>query len=94
MLEPWAVELQVAATAGCEVKVYDAQPDALLQAETGLDRILSRLVEKGKLNESQKDQIQSNIQYVHSLGELGETQLVIEAIVEKFGGQKKKSSRN
>ncbi|HPF12027.1 MAG TPA: 3-hydroxyacyl-CoA dehydrogenase NAD-binding domain-containing protein [Flavobacteriaceae bacterium] len=75
---------QVAATAGCEVKVYDAQPDALLQAETGLDRILSRLVEKGKLNESQKDQIQSNIQYVHSLGELGETQLVIEAIVENL----------
>ena len=37
---------QVAATAGCRVKLYDTKSEALEKSKLSLQRILSRLVEK------------------------------------------------
>jgi len=45
---------------------------------------LSRLVEKERINTTEKNRIQANISYVESLKELGPCNLVIEAIVERL----------
>ncbi len=80
---------QVAATAGCIVKLFDTNTEALEKAEVSLEKIMNRLVEKGKIDESEKTRIQGNIQYVNSLKELSDSELTIEAIVENLDIKKK-----
>lgn len=80
---------QVAATSGCSVKLYDTNIDALHKAENTLDKILSRLIEKGRIDSAEKSRIQSNIDYVNSIDELGNSNLTIEAIVEDLDIKKK-----
>ena len=80
---------QVAATAGCVVKIYDTQQEALDKAKLGLDKILDRLVEKGRIDIIEKSRIQNNIAYVVSVKELADSDLTIEAIVENLGIKKK-----
>jgi 3-hydroxybutyryl-CoA dehydrogenase len=73
---------QVAATAGCKVRLFDVNEKALISAEAQLDKVLSRLIEKGKINQEEKNRIQSNIDYTNALGDLSQSELVIEAIIE------------
>ena len=80
---------QVAATAGCSVKLYDTNSEALDKAKTALEKILNRLIEKGRIDEAEKNRIQSNISYVDSLKELSDSELTIEAIVENLDIKKK-----
>jgi 3-hydroxybutyryl-CoA dehydrogenase len=75
---------QVAATANCEVKLYDTNQDALSRSKVNLEKILSKLVEKEKISEKEKTRIISNISYATTLGELSHSDLIIEAIVENF----------
>ncbi|WP_246516224.1 3-hydroxyacyl-CoA dehydrogenase NAD-binding domain-containing protein [Aequorivita echinoideorum] len=75
---------QVAATAGCAVKLYDTKTEALEKAKADLEKIMDRLVEKGKLDSNEKERIQNNIKYVNSLKELKDSHLTIEAIVENL----------
>ena len=75
---------QVAATAGCVVKIYDLKPEALEKSESSLEKIMSRLVEKGKIDQKEKERIQGNIQYVDTLKKLKDSDLVIEAIIENL----------
>jgi 3-hydroxybutyryl-CoA dehydrogenase len=75
---------QVAATAGCQVKLYDTKTEALDKAKNALEKILLRLIEKGRIDEKEKQRIQSNITYVESLKELSDADLTIEAIVENL----------
>ena len=75
---------QVAATAGCAVKLFDVNSDSLKTAEADLERILARLVEKGRIDVGEKNRIQTNIQYVSSLKDLADSHLTIEAIVENL----------
>jgi 3-hydroxybutyryl-CoA dehydrogenase len=75
---------QVAATAGCEVKIYDTNLDALAKSKSNLENTLSKLVEKGKIDETEKSRIATTISYVHTLGELSHSDLVIEAIIENL----------
>ena len=80
---------QVAATTGCEVKIFDTNQEALSRSKTSLETVLSRLVEKEKINELEKNRIQSNISYATTLGELSHSDLVIEAIVENLEVKRK-----
>ncbi|MCK0108725.1 3-hydroxyacyl-CoA dehydrogenase NAD-binding domain-containing protein [Flavobacteriaceae bacterium S0825] len=80
---------QVAATSGCKVKLYDTNNTALYKAQTTLDKILNRLIEKGRIDETEKNRIQGNIEYVDSLKSLSDTNLTIEAIVENLEIKKK-----
>ncbi|MHA7842620.1 MAG: 3-hydroxyacyl-CoA dehydrogenase NAD-binding domain-containing protein [Winogradskyella sp.] len=80
---------QVAATAGCTVKLYDTNQAALDKAKASLEKILSRLIEKGRIDAEEKSRIQSNISYVDSLKTLAESNLTIEAIVENIDIKKK-----
>lgn len=73
---------QVAATAGCEVKLYDSNSMVLVESEKKLDKILNRLIEKGRIDESKKEAIVSNIHYVNSMRDFNDADLVIEAIIE------------
>ncbi|KAA1246761.1 3-hydroxyacyl-CoA dehydrogenase NAD-binding domain-containing protein [Aquimarina sp. RZ0] len=80
---------QVAATAGCVVKVFDTKQEALDKSRHSLEKILSRLIEKGRIDEVEKNRIQSNIVYVDQLKELSHTDLTIEAIIEDLEVKKK-----
>ena len=75
---------QVAATADCKVKLFDLNQEALDKAQKALEKILNRLIEKGRIDVDEKNRIQGNIQYVNSLKELADADLTIEAIVENL----------
>jgi 3-hydroxybutyryl-CoA dehydrogenase len=75
---------QVAATSGCEVKIYDTNLDALAKSKSNLETTLSKLVEKAKIDKTEKSRITNNISYAHSMSELSHSDLVIEAIVENI----------
>ena len=80
---------QVAATSGCKVKLYDTNQVALDKAKASLEKILNRLIEKGRIDTSEKDRIQSNIAYVNNLKDLADSNLTIEAIIENLDIKKK-----
>ena len=73
---------QVAATSGCQVKLYDTNNIALDKSKQALDKILSRLIEKGRIENEEKERIASNISYCSELKDLESSDLVIEAIIE------------
>jgi 3-hydroxybutyryl-CoA dehydrogenase len=75
---------QVAATAGCLVKIYDTNRDALSRSRSALEKMLSMLVEKGKIDDSEKQRISNNISHVNALEDLFDSDLIIEAIVENL----------
>ena len=75
---------EVCARAGLEVTVREVD-DALLEA--GLERIrksLGKAVKKGKLEESQADEILGRITGTTRVADLAEADLVVEAIVENL----------
>lgn len=74
---------QVASTAGCQVQVYETNPEIVTISQKALSKIMNRLVEKARLTQEQADDIKSRISYVDGLGEVKDADLVIEAIVEK-----------
>lgn len=80
---------QVAATAGCQVLVYDTNAEALGRSQEKLEKVLARLVVKGRIDEAKKADIQRNISYVGELKALAPCNLTIEAIVENLEVKKK-----
>ena len=80
---------QVAATAGCEVKIFDSNLSALEKSKSSLETTLARLVEKEKIDTKEKNRIENNISFAHSLSELSHSILVIEAIVENIDIKRK-----
>jgi 3-hydroxybutyryl-CoA dehydrogenase len=80
---------QVAATSGCMVKIYDANPDAIAKSKSALNKTMQMLVEKGKIEAAEKDRICSSISYVSSVSDLSDADLVIEAIVENLDIKRK-----
>lgn len=75
---------QVAATSGCTVKLFDLNQEALIKSKNALEITLSKLVEKEKIDATEKSRIQNNISYVNNLQDLSDSDLVIEAIVENI----------
>lgn len=73
---------QVAAQAGYETIVREVSEDALERGLTGIGKQLSRLVEKGKLPEEEKEAALSRLRGTTDLADLAACDLVIEAIVE------------
>jgi len=80
---------QVAATSGCQVKLYDTNQTALDKSKAALDKILNRLIVKERIDETEKSRIQNNISYVNSLKDLSGSNLTIEAIIENLDIKKK-----
>ena len=75
---------QVAATAGCEVLLYDMSIDVTEKALIRLKKILDRLVEKGRINREKSNNIISNINLINEIEKFKHANLVIEAIVENL----------
>jgi len=75
---------QVAAQNNCEVVLVDLSQEMLTKAESNLDRVLNRLVEKGSLSEDDKINIQGRISYSTDIRDFKASSLVIEAIVENL----------
>jgi 3-hydroxybutyryl-CoA dehydrogenase len=78
---------QVAATRGFDVVLNDLEDELLERAIKKIDKSLSKLVEKGKIEED-KEAILGRIQTATELESLKETDFVIEAVFEDFGVKK------
>ncbi len=75
---------QVAAQNGHQVCIVDNHRVALDKAKKGHEKILARLVEKGKIAAGEDSLILARIHYHTSLERLEKSDLVIEAIVENL----------
>jgi 3-hydroxybutyryl-CoA dehydrogenase len=80
---------QVVATSGCMVKIYDTKQEALDKSKVSLEKVLARLIVKGRIDETEKSRIQGNISYVNNLKDLGDSNLTIEAIIENLAIKQK-----
>ncbi len=79
---------QVAAQNGHEVYLTDKFEEALSKARAGHERILARLVEKGRLQTGEDKTILERMKYTTSMADLKDAGLVIEAVVERLDVKK------
>jgi len=75
---------QLAATHDHEVVLYDMDRATLDTANHKLNKILNRLIEKGRIDQAKKESILCKIQHTDSLDKISGSQLVIEAIIENL----------
>ena len=84
---------QVAAQAGYEVTVLEAEQKALEKGFAGIDASLSKFVErgpdKGGITSTQKDEIRSRLKGTQKREDLAHSDIVIEAIIENIDEKKK-----
>ncbi|MXS72609.1 3-hydroxybutyryl-CoA dehydrogenase [Flavobacteriaceae bacterium W22] len=73
---------QVAATNGCKVWIYDANAKQVETATLGLEKTLTRLVDKQKISAEKMTEILSNISIATELKDFKDCELIIEAIIE------------
>jgi 3-hydroxybutyryl-CoA dehydrogenase len=84
---------QVAATAGCDVVVLEQEQKFLDKGFAGIEKSLSRLVErgpeKGGLTVEQKTEAQSHLKGTTKMQDLADCDIVIEAIIENVAEKRK-----
>jgi 3-hydroxybutyryl-CoA dehydrogenase len=73
---------QVASQSGHTVVLVDLNADQLERAKSNLAKTLSKLIEKGKITDAQKNEIESGIKYSSEINDFKSCGLIIEAIVE------------
>ncbi len=73
---------QVFAQAGFDVRLHDVSDGALDKATGAIQKSLSKFVEKGRLNATEKDATMSRLHTSTELDRLAEADFVVEAIVE------------
>jgi len=73
---------QVAAVAGLDVLVYDASADQVERCKATHTKLLARAVEKGRMEQAQADAALERIRYAADIADLGDRQIVVEAVVE------------
>jgi len=75
---------QVAATAGLEVRLADASAELAAGGKERVDRALTKLVGKGKIDDGERTRILEGIHPVAALDDLAPCQIVVEAAPERF----------
>lgn len=75
---------QVAATGGCKVRLFDAREGAASEAADFVGKMLSRAVEKGRMNESDATAATKRISIVDGLRDFAGCDVAIEAVVENM----------
>ncbi|MDQ1806530.1 3-hydroxyacyl-CoA dehydrogenase NAD-binding domain-containing protein [Chryseobacterium sp. CKR4-1] len=73
---------QVAATNSCKVWVYDANSKQVETATLGLEKTLTKLVDKQKISAEKMTEILANVSIATELKDFKDCELVIEAIIE------------
>ena len=73
---------QVAAQIGCEVVMRDIKDEFVERGMKGIDRFLSKGVEKGKLEAAEKDAILGRITGTTDMSQLKDVDFVIEVVIE------------
>ena len=73
---------QVASQSGHSVLLVDLNADQLVAAKSNLAKTLLKLVDKGKITDAQKNDIESGIKYSSDINHFASCDLIIEAIVE------------
>lgn len=76
---------QVAAQAGCQVRVRDTVAAQLEKGRASIEKSTAKLVEKGKLAAPERDAALARVSYHTELADLARCDLVIEAITEDLG---------
>ncbi len=79
---------QIAAQNRHEVVLFDTSESALERSKSALERVLSRLIEKGKISPEESNGITSRIRYSTDISGFHGCDLVIEAIVEQLDVKK------
>ena len=75
---------QVAATAGCDVLLFDTNKEAIDKSINGINDLCEKLFAKGKLSREQVDGIKARIQPAYTIEALQGCDLFIEAIIENL----------
>ncbi|WP_173918546.1 3-hydroxybutyryl-CoA dehydrogenase [Halobacillus sp. Marseille-Q1614] len=75
---------QVFAQAGLQVKLNDLKEEALEKGLEGIQKRLSRAVEKGKMTEAKQQQTVQNLSGTTDLKDASDCDLIIEAVVENM----------
>lgn len=75
---------QVCAQAGYTVIINDLKPEFVERGLAGINKILTRNVDKGRLTEEKKQEVLSNITTSTDLNDASDVDLVIEAAVENM----------
>jgi 3-hydroxybutyryl-CoA dehydrogenase len=75
---------QIASTAGHQVILYDNNEESLEKAAKKLQKILARLVEKGRIDEATSTAIFGRIEFASELEAYKDCGLIIEAIIENL----------
>lgn len=80
---------QVAAQIGLEVVMRDIEDAFVERGMKGIDKFLSRSVEKGKLEAKEKDNIMGRIKGTTDMADLKDVDFVVEAVIEDLDLKKK-----
>ncbi len=73
---------QVAAQAGLDVILHDVSDDVLKRSLEGIERNVDRMIARGRIKPEQRDTILRRIRTSARLEDLGESDFIIEAILE------------
>jgi len=79
---------QLAAQAGYDVILSDINLDCVEKAFGRIDAFLSKSIEKGKITAARKDEILGRIAPSAGIGDFGDVDVVIEAIIEDLSAKK------
>jgi 3-hydroxybutyryl-CoA dehydrogenase len=79
---------EVAAKAGMEVVLRSRAQSTADAMVAGLEKSLAKQVERGKLDEGERDAVLGRVRAVTDLGELSDCDLVLESIVEDLAAKK------
>src|SRR3954468_18018707 len=75
---------QVCAQAGYQVLLNDLKPEFVERGLAGINKLLTRNVDKGRLTDEQKQEVLANITSSTDLNDARDVDLVIEAAVENM----------
>jgi 3-hydroxybutyryl-CoA dehydrogenase len=73
---------QVSAQAGFETIVRDISDPVIAKSRAGIEKVLAKGIERGKVTPEQRDAALSNLRFTTELAELSSCDIVIEAVVE------------
>ena len=75
---------ELTAKAGLPTVVREVPPEVAERSRAGIQKSLDRALERGKLDEAAHEAALGNLSFTTEIGDLGDCDLVVEAVVESF----------